>query len=68
MLVIVVRDAGFVPAHAHNGGIDHLHCRVMTGDERIHDPVRYASLPPTNEAMTSGVWTIGFRQIAPGST
>jgi hypothetical protein len=34
MLVIVVRDAGSVPVHAHDGGIDHQHRRVMTGDER----------------------------------
>jgi hypothetical protein len=41
--------------HAHNGGIDHLHRRVMTGGQRIHDLVPYASPPPTNEAIvTSG--------------
>jgi hypothetical protein len=28
--VIVVRDAGSVLVHAHDGGIDHLHRRVMT--------------------------------------
>jgi hypothetical protein len=42
---------------------------VMTGGQGIHDPVPYASLPPANEAIiASGAGTIGFRQIAPGST
>src|ERR1700738_2562432 len=60
------RDPGSVLVHANNGGIDHLHRRVMTGGQRIHDPVPYASLPPTNEAIiTSSAGTIGFRQIAP---
>ncbi len=44
LLVIVVRDAGSVLVHAHDGGIDHLHRRVMTGGQCIHDPVPYASL------------------------
>jgi hypothetical protein len=39
ILVIVVRDTGSVLVHAHDGGIDHLHRRVMTGGQRIHDPV-----------------------------
>jgi hypothetical protein len=68
-LVIVVRDAGSVLMHAYDGGIDHLHGRVMTGGQGIHDPVPYAGLPPTNEAIiASDAGTIGFRQIAPGST
>jgi hypothetical protein len=55
ILVIVVRDAGSVLVNAHDGGIDHLHCRVMTGRKRIHDLVPDASLPPPNEAIvTSG--------------
>jgi hypothetical protein len=69
ILLIVVRDAGSVLVHAHDGGIDHLHRRVMTGGQRFHDPVPYASLPPTNKAIiASGAGTMGFRQIAPGST
>ena len=39
-LVIVVRDTRSVLVHAHDGGIDHLHCRIMTGGQRIHDPVQ----------------------------
>jgi hypothetical protein len=39
-----------------------LHCRVMTGGQRIHDAVPYASLPPTNEAIiASGAGAIGLR-------
>ena len=68
ILVIVVCDAGSVLVHAHDGGIDHLHGRVMTGGQGIHDPVPYASLPPTNESViASGAGTISFEQIAPGS-
>jgi hypothetical protein len=51
ILVIVVRDTGSLLVHAHNGGIDHLHRRVMTGGQRNHGLVPYASPPPTNEAM-----------------
>ena len=55
--------------HADDGCIDHLHRRVMTGGQRIHDPIPDASLPPTNEAVVaSGAGAIGFRQIAPGGT
>jgi hypothetical protein len=52
--------------HAHNGGINHLHRRVMTGSQRFHDLVPDASPPPTNEAIiASGAGTIGLWQIAP---
>ena len=34
-LVIVVRDTRSVLVHAHDGGIDHLHRRIMTGGQRI---------------------------------
>ena len=55
IMVIVARDTGSVLVHAHKGGIDHLHRRVMTGGQRIRDLVRHASPPPTNEAIvTSG--------------
>jgi hypothetical protein len=41
----------------------------MTGGQRVHDPFPHAGLPPANEAIiASGAGTIGFRQIAPGST
>src|SRR5712672_870547 len=66
ILVVVVRDTGSVLVHAHDGGIYHLHRRVMTGSQRIHDLVPDASPPPTNEAIvTSGTGAIGLRQVAP---
>jgi hypothetical protein len=69
ILLIVVGDAGSVLVHSHDRGIDHLHRRVMTGGQCVDDPVPYASLPPTNEAIiASGPRAKGFRQIAPGST
>src|SRR5260370_10887111 len=65
----VRRDRGSVLVYTPHRGIDHLHRRVMAGGQRIHDAVPDACLPPTNEAIiTSGAGTIGFRQIAPGST
>jgi hypothetical protein len=68
VLVIVVGDAGSVLVHAHDGGIDHLHRRVMTGGQCIHDPVPHSSPPPANEAIVaSRAGTIGRRQVAPGS-
>jgi hypothetical protein len=53
VLVVIVRNAGSVLMHAHDGCIDHLHRRVMTGGQRIHDPIPDASLPPTNEAVVA---------------
>ncbi|MCP1970809.1 hypothetical protein J2R87_004549 [Bradyrhizobium elkanii] len=35
ILVIVVRNTGFVLVHAHDGSIDHLHRRTMTGGQPI---------------------------------
>ena len=69
ILVIVVRDTGAVLVHAHDGGIDHLHRRIMTGRQRFHDPVPDASLPPAHEAIVaSGAGTIVLRQVAPRGT
>jgi hypothetical protein len=68
ILVIVVRDAGSVLVHAHDGGVDHLHRRVVTGGQRIHDRVPHSNRPPTNEAIiASGAGIVGLRQIAPGA-
>ena len=68
-LLIVVCDTRSVPVHAHDRGIDHLHRRIMTGGQRIHDPVPDASPPPPHEAIvTSGAGTIGLGQVAPWST
>src|SRR5664279_495126 len=69
VLVIVVGHACPVLVHADDGGINHLHRRVMTGSKRIHDPVPDASPPPPNEAIvTGGAGTVGFREVAPWRT
>ena len=68
-MMIVVRDAGSVLVHAHDGGIDHLHRRIMTGGQRIDDLVPDASPPPAHEAIvTSRAGTIGLWQVAPWRT
>jgi len=67
-LLIVVCDAGSVLVHAHDGGIDHLHRRVMTGRQRIHDPIPNASpLPPNEAIVTSGAGTVVLRQSRQGA-
>src|SRR3974390_3458164 len=69
VLVIVVGHGSPVLVHTDDGGIDHLHCRVVTGSQRIHDPVPDASPPPPNEAIvTGGAGTVGFWQVAPWRT
>jgi hypothetical protein len=57
--------------HTHDGGIDHLHHRVMAGGQRIHDAVPDACLPPTaNERSDYSKWwgDHRLRQTALGST
>jgi hypothetical protein len=52
-----------------DGGINHLHRRVMTGGQRFHDLVPDASLSPAHEAIVaSRVWPIVRWKIAPRST
>ena len=55
VLVIVVRDTGSVLVHAHDGGIDHQHRRVVTGSQRIQDLIPDASPPPPNETIVQVV-------------
>jgi hypothetical protein len=55
-----------VLVYADDRRIDHLHRRIMTGGQRIHDMVPNACPPPTNEAIVaSRAGTVGLRQIAP---
>ena len=62
----VAGDAGPVLMHADNRRIDHLHGCVMTGGQRVHDPVPDARPSPANEAIVAGgVWAKVVRQIAP---
>jgi len=47
--------------HRHNGGIDHLHSRVMSGSECMHDLHQ-----PTNDTIVVvDVWAKALQQIAP---
>jgi hypothetical protein len=66
---VSIRFGGRPPSdavYAHDGGIDHLHRRVMIGSKRIHDLVPDASPPPPNEAIvTGGAGTIGPGQVTP---
>ena len=65
MLLFIARDAGPVLVHAHDSRIYHLHRRIMSGRQRIHDPVPDASPPPANEAIVaSRMGAIALRQIA----
>ena len=69
MLLAIARDAGTVLVHAHDRRVDHLHRRVMSGGERIHDLVPDASPAPANEAIVAGgMGTEALRQIAPRRT
>jgi len=40
--------------HADDGGVDHLHGRVMRASQRIHNLAPDARLPPANEAIVAG--------------
>ena len=52
--------------HADDRRIDHLHGRIMSGGQRLHDPVPDASPPPANEPIVaSRTGSVAFRQIAP---
>jgi hypothetical protein len=50
-LLIVFCDTNSVLVHAHNGSIDHLHRRIMTGRQCIHDPVPDAARRQRTKAM-----------------
>jgi hypothetical protein len=48
--------------HAYNGRIDHLHGRIVSRRQAIHDPIPDACLSPANEAIVAG----GMRSLVPG--
>jgi hypothetical protein len=54
MLAAVIGDTGSMLVHADDRRIDHLHRRIMSGGQRIHDPVPDTSPPPANEAVVAG--------------
>jgi hypothetical protein len=69
MLAAVIGDAGPMLVYADDRGIDHLHRRIMSGSQRIHDPVPDASPPPANKAIVaSRMGTVAVWQIAPWCT
>ena len=43
MLAVVIGDAGTMLVHADNGRIDHLHRRIVSSRQRIHDLIPDAS-------------------------
>ena len=62
----VCRDRGPMLVHAHDRRIDHLHRRIMSSGQHLHDPVPDAGPPPANEPIVaSGTGSVGLRQIAP---
>jgi hypothetical protein len=66
LLVAVVGDAGTMLVYADDGGIDHLHRRIVNGSQRIHELVPDARPSPANEAIVaSRRGTIPVWQIAP---
>ena len=69
MFLSVPANTGSVLVHTHDGGINHLHRRIMACGQRIHDLVPDASPRPANEAIvTSGEdhrSLAGSRQGAP---
>ena len=53
VLLAIVRDTGTVLVHAHNRRIDHVHRRVMSTGEGVHDLIPNTSPAPTNEAVVA---------------
>jgi len=69
ILLFIARETGPVLVHAHDSRIYHLQRRIMSGRQRIHDPVPDASPSPANEAIVaSRMGAIALRQIAPRCT
>jgi hypothetical protein len=53
-LLFVACDTGPVLVHSHDGCVDRLHGRVVSGDHRIQDLIPDASPSPANEAIVAG--------------
>ena len=65
-LFTVASNAGSVLVHAHDGGINHLHGRIMACVQRTHKLVPHASPAPANKSIAaSGVGTKVAGKIAP---
>jgi hypothetical protein len=65
-LFTVASNAGSVLVHAHDGGINHLHGRIMACGQCVHKLVPHASPTPANKSIVaSGVGTKVAGKIAP---
>jgi hypothetical protein len=53
MLAAVISDAGTMLVHPDDGRIDHLHRRIVSHRQRIHDLIPDASPAPANEAVVA---------------
>jgi hypothetical protein len=47
---MIVRDTGAMLVHSHDRAIDHLHRRIMTSGQRIHDLIPDTGPPPAIES------------------
>ena len=69
VLLTIFRDAGSMLVHAYNGRIDHLHGRIVSRRQAIHDPIPDPCLSPANEAIVaSGMRSVVLWQITPWRT
>lgn len=54
---------------ANGGAVDHLDVAVVRGGDGVHQPVPYARLSPSHEAVVAGgAWAVALRQVAPRCT
>jgi hypothetical protein len=68
VLLSVFRDAGPMLVHALDRRIDHLHRRIISSGQRLHDPVPDAGPPPANEPIVaSRTGSVGVREIRHGA-
>jgi hypothetical protein len=51
-------------ANAHNGRVDHLDGRIVSGGKCVHDSPLYSGPSPDETVVAGGAWTIAVRQIA----
>src|SRR5262249_13388606 len=66
VLLTVPPDARPVLMPADDRGVDHLHRRIMSGGQRLHDLVPDAGPLPADKAVVAGrTGPADFRQIAP---
>jgi hypothetical protein len=65
-LYFVSSNAGGVLMHAHDGRVDHLDGRIVSGGKCVHNPSPYSGpSPPDETVVAGGAWAIAIRQIAP---